>query len=108
MSRSKWKGPFVEPSLLRKIKQVQKIANKINIKELKGPRPSLMIKTWSRKSTILAEFIGLKFIVHNGLSFKLLDINEKIVGYKIGAFIPTRKPHIFKGKTLLKQQKKKK
>ena len=78
MTRSIWKGPFVDPSLL---KNVEKQKN-----DLKG-KP---IKTWSRKSTILPDFIGVSFLVHNGKKFIPITISEDMVGHKLGEFSPTR------------------
>jgi len=78
MSRSVWKGPFVDPSL---IKKVEKIKNQTN----KTP-----IKTWSRKSTIIPEFIGHSFLIYNGKKFIPIKISEEMVGHKLGEFSPTR------------------
>ncbi len=78
MSRSVWKGPFVDPSL---IKKVEKIKNQTN----KAP-----IKTWSRKSTIIPEFVGISFLIHNGKKFIPIKISEEMVGHKLGEFSPTR------------------
>jgi len=78
MSRSIWKGPFVDPSL---IKKVEKIKDQIN----KPP-----IKTWSRKSTIIPEFVGFSFLIHNGKKFIPIKISEEMVGHKLGEFSPTR------------------
>ena len=78
MARSVWKGPFVDPSL---IKKVDKLKNQIN----KPP-----IKTWSRKSTIIPEFIGFSFLIHNGKKFIPIRISEEMVGHKLGEFSPTR------------------
>ena len=78
MSRSVWKGPFVDPNL---IKQVEKLKDKSN----KSP-----IKTWSRKSTIIPEFVGVSFLIHNGLKFIPIKISEEMVGHKLGEFAPTR------------------
>jgi len=78
MSRSVWKGPFVDPSL---IKKVEKLKNQTN----KQP-----IKTWSRKSTIIPEFIGISFLIHNGRKFIPIKISEEMVGHKLGEFSPTR------------------
>ena len=78
MSRSVWKGPFVDPSLLKK---VEKIKNQSN------PAP---IKTWSRKSTIIPEFIGISFLIHNGKKFIPIKISDEMVGHKLGEFSPTR------------------
>ena len=84
MTRSIWKGPFVHPSLLKKI---DKIKDKTN------QRP---IKTWSRDSTIIPDFVGLSFLIHNGKSFIPITISEEMVGHKLGEFAPTR---TFKGHT---------
>ena len=78
MSRSVWKGPFVDPSL---IKKVEKLKNNPN----KSP-----IKTWSRKSTIIPEFIGHSFLIYNGKKFIPIKISEEMVGHKLGEFSPTR------------------
>ena len=78
MSRSVWKAPFVDPSL---IKKVEKIKNQTN----KPP-----IKTWSRKSTIIPEFVGCSFLIHNGKKFIPIKISEEMVGHKLGEFSPTR------------------
>ena len=78
MSRSIWKGPFVDPSL---IKKVEKLKNQTN----KPP-----IKTWSRKSTIIPEFIGVSFLIYNGKKFIPIKISEEMVGHKLGEFSPTR------------------
>ena len=78
MSRSVWKGPFVDPSL---IKKVDKIKNQTN----KTP-----IKTWSRKSTIIPEFVGVSFLIYNGKKFIPIKISEEMVGHKLGEFDPTR------------------
>ena len=84
MTRAVWKGPFVHPSLLKKI---DKIKDKTN------QRP---IKTWSRDSTIIPDFVGLSFLIHNGKSFIPITISEEMVGHKLGEFAPTR---TFKGHT---------
>ena len=78
MSRSVWKGPFVDPSLLKK---VEKLKDQIN----KTP-----IKTWSRKSTIIPEFVGYSFLIHNGKKFIPIKISEEMVGHRLGEFSPTR------------------
>ena len=84
MARSIWKGPFVHPSLLKKIDK---------IKEKSNQKP---IKTWSRDSTIIPDFVGLSFLIHNGKSFIPITISEEMVGHKLGEFAPTR---TFKGHT---------
>ena len=78
MSRSVWKGPFVEESL---IKKVEKEKNNPNRKP---------IKTWSRKSTILPDFVGISFLIYNGKKFIPITISEDMVGHKLGEFAPTR------------------
>ena len=78
MSRSVWKGPFVDPSLLKKVEK------------LKTESKSAPIKTWSRKSTIIPEFVGVSFLIHNGKKFILITISEDMVGHKLGEFSPTR------------------
>ncbi|MBH00989.1 MAG: 30S ribosomal protein S19 [Candidatus Pelagibacter sp.] len=78
MSRSVWKGPFVEESL---IKKVEKIRNDSNRKP---------IKTWSRKSTIIPDFVGISFLIYNGKKFIPLTVSEDMVGHKFGEFAPTR------------------
>ena len=79
MARSVWKGPFVEPSLLEKI---EKQKNDISRKP---------IKTWSRKSTIIPDFVGSSFLIYNGKKFIPITISEDMVGHKLGEFSPTRK-----------------
>ena len=78
MSRSVWKGPFVDPSLIKKVEQ----------QKTKGT--TVPIKTWSRKSTIIPEFIGVSFLIHNGKKFIPIKISEEMVGHKLGEFSPTR------------------
>ena len=78
MARSVWKGPFVELSLLKKAESAQEA----------GTRGA--IKTWSRRSTILPQFVGLTFSVHNGHKFIPVSVNEDMVGHKLGEFAPTR------------------
>ena len=82
MSRSLKKGPFVDGSLLKKVEAAQAGRDK---------RP---IKTWSRRSTIVPEFIGLTIAVHNGRQHVPVYVNENMVGHKLGEFAPTR---TFKG-----------
>ena len=78
MSRSVWKGPFVDGYLLKK-------AEKAHAAERRE-----VIKTWSRRSTILPQFVGLNFQVHNGNKFVPVLISEEMVGQKLGEFAPTR------------------
>ena len=77
MARSVWKGPFVHPSLLKKV-------------EKGGDTLKRPIKTWSRGSTIVPEFVGLKFEIHNGKKFIPITISDEMVGHKLGEFVPTR------------------
>ena len=79
MTRGIWKGPFVHPSLLKKVDK------------LKDKGKSKPIKTWSRNSTIIPEFVGHSFLIHNGRSFIPITISEEMVGHKLGEFSPTRK-----------------
>ena len=81
MARSVWKGPFVELSLLKKAETAQ---------EAGGRAP---IKTWSRRSTILPQFVGLTFGVYNGHKFLPVLVTENMVGHKFGEFAPTRTFH---------------
>ena len=84
MSRSVWKGPFVDITLIKKAQKASDSSRKE------------VIKTWSRRSTILPQFVGLTFGVHNGKKFVPVLVNENMVGHKLGEFSPTR---IFKGHT---------
>ena len=79
MARSIKKGPFVDKSLLVKVEK----ANQTNSREV--------IKTWSRRSTILPSFVGLTFAVHNGKEFIPVYVTEDMVGHKLGEFALTRK-----------------
>ena len=78
MSRSIKKGPFVDPSLLKKVEA----QNKVNTKT--------PIQTWSRASVILPEFVGHTFNVHNGRAFLKVFVSEDMVGHRLGEFAPTR------------------
>lgn len=78
MPRSLKKGPFVEPKLMKKVQSQMQAGDK------------KMIKTWSRRSTIVPEFIGFTFAVHNGKKFIPVYITENMVGHKLGEFSPTR------------------
>ncbi|WP_310498132.1 30S ribosomal protein S19 [Sandarakinorhabdus sp.] len=79
MSRSVWKGPFVDLHVLKKAEAAQAGSGG------RGP-----IKTWSRRSTILPQFVGLTFSVYNGKKFIPVSVNEDMVGMKLGEFAPTR------------------
>lgn len=78
MARSVWKGPFVERSLLKKVEEARTGSSK-------G-----VIKTWSRRSTILPNMIGLTFGVHNGNKFIPVLVTDQMIGHKLGEFAPTR------------------
>ena len=78
MARSVWKGPFVDLHLLKKAETAQ---------DTNARTP---IKTWSRRSTILPQFVGLSFNVHNGRKFIPVSVSEDMVGHKLGEFAPTR------------------
>ncbi len=78
MSRSTKKGPFIDDHLLKKGMAAQKSGDK------------RVIKTWSRRSTILPEFVGLTIAVHNGKKFIPVFVTENMVGHKLGEFAPTR------------------
>ena len=78
MSRSIWKGPFVDGYLLKKA-DVARLAT----------RPEV-IKTWSRRSTILPQFVGLTFGVYNGQKHVPVSVSEEMIGHKLGEFAPTR------------------
>ena len=78
MARSVWKGPFVEESLIKKVENEKKNPNR---------KP---IKTWSRKSTILPDFVGVSFLIYNGKKFIPITVSEDMVGHKLGEFAITR------------------
>ncbi len=78
MARSVWKGPFVDGYLLKKAEKGRESGR------------SEVIKTWSRRSTILPQFVGLIFGVHNGHKFVPVMVTENMVGHKFGEFAPTR------------------
>ena len=78
MSRSISKGPFVDEKLMKKVAAMQK------------QRERKPIKTWSRRSTVTPEFVGLTMMIHNGKMFHPIFITENMVGHKLGEFSPTR------------------
>ena len=78
MARSVWKGPFVERSLLKKVE------------DARASGKNTVIKTWSRRSTILPNMIGLTFGVHNGRKFIPVVVSDQMIGHKLGEFSPTR------------------
>ncbi|MEQ1871583.1 MAG: 30S ribosomal protein S19 [Vicinamibacterales bacterium] len=84
MGRSLKKGPFIDTSLLEKVEGMNRTSEK------------KVIKTWSRRSTVIPEFVGHTLAVHNGRKFIPVYITENMVGHKLGEFAPTR---LFKGHT---------
>ena len=84
MSRSVWKGPFVDAHVLKKAEKSKESGR------------NEVIKIWSRRSTILQQFVGLTFGVYNGQKFVPVSVTEHMVGHKLGEFSPTR---TFKGHT---------
>jgi len=79
MARSLKKGPFVDPSLQRKVEKNTAAGSK------------QVIRTWSRRSMITPEFVGITFHVHNGKLFVPVYVTENMVGHRLGEFSPTRK-----------------
>ena len=84
MARSIKKGPFVDTHLMKKVAEFQRLKSK------------KVLKTWSRRSTIIPDMLGLTFAVHNGRKFIPVYVTENMVGHKLGEFAPTR---MFKGHT---------
>ena len=82
MARSTWKGPYFDVTLFKKVKKSKEESSK-------SP-----IKTWSRRSTIIPDFVGVTISVYNGKSFIPVYVTEDMVGHKLGEFSPTR---VFKG-----------
>ncbi|MDL2321567.1 30S ribosomal protein S19 [Desulfosarcina sp. OttesenSCG-928-B08] len=78
MPRSLKKGPFVDQKLYKKVTEAQNV------------RGNQVIKTWSRRSTILPEMVGITLAVHNGRKFIPVFVTENMVGHKLGEFSPTR------------------
>ena len=78
MARAVWKGPFVEESLIKKVEKQ------------KNDPAKKPIKTLSRKSTIIPDFIGVSFLIYNGKKFIPITVSEDMVGHKFGEFAPTR------------------
>ena len=81
MARSIWKGPFVDGYLLKKAEKAR------------GSGRKQVIRTWSRRSTILPQFVGLTFGVYNGRKFVPVLVTDNMVGHKLGEFAPTRTFH---------------
>ena len=95
MSRSVWKGPFVEITLIKKAQKMSDSGRKE------------IIKTWSRRSTIIPQFVGLTFGVYNGRKFIPVSVTENMVGHKFGEFSPTRtfKSHTTADKKIATKEK---
>lgn len=81
MPRSLKKGPFIDDHLLKKVKKAQE------------NNDHSVIKTWSRRSTVIPDMVGLTFAVHNGKKFIPVFVTENMVGHKLGEFAPTRTFH---------------
>lgn len=81
MARSLKKGPYCSPKLLKKV---------IKTRQGAGGRGRVVVQTWSRRSTILPEFVGATLMVHNGKIFVPVLVTENMVGHKLGEFAPTR------------------
>jgi small subunit ribosomal protein S19 len=93
--RSLRKGPFVDDSLMEKVEHARE------------SRDSKVIKTWSRRSMITPDFIGITFAVHNGKKFIPVFVSEEMVGHKLGEFAPTRTFHSHSGDRKSKVAKRK-
>jgi len=78
MARSTKKGPFIDESLLKKVHKVKETSKRE------------VIKTWSRRSMVIPDFVGLNFAVHNGKKFVSVFVTENMVGHLLGEFAPTR------------------
>lgn len=78
MARSVWKGPFVDPGVLRAVRKA------------KESKRNDVVKTYSRRSTILPDFVGITFAVYNGQKFIPVIVTENMIGHKFGEFAPTR------------------
>jgi len=94
MTRSARKGPFVASSLLEKVSRVKQ----------SGKREA--IKTWSRTSTVLPDFVGVTFAVHDGKKHVAVYITENMVGHKLGEFVPTRTFRLHSGQRKAVAEKK--
>ena len=93
MARSVKKGPYVEESLMRKVRRAIETGEK------------KVIKTWSRRSTIIPDMVGYTFAVHNGRKFMPVFVTENMVGHKLGEFSPTRTFHSHSGDRKAKVRK---
>jgi small subunit ribosomal protein S19 len=81
VTRSVWKGPFFDAYLLKKAEEAKKSTR------------NQVIQTWSRRSTIIPQFVGLTFGVYNGQKFIPVIVTEEMIGHKLGEFAPTRTYH---------------
>lgn len=95
MTRSARKGPYVEPSLMEKIMKVKE----------SGKREA--VKTWSRRSMVTPEFVGLTLAVHNGKKFVSVFVTENMVGHSLGEFSPTRTFRLHSGQRKAGSEEKK-
>ncbi len=93
MARSIKKGPYVEEGLMRKVRRAIESSDK------------KVIKTWSRRSTIVPDMVGYTFAVHNGRKFMPVFVTENMVGHKLGEFSPTRTFHGHSGDRKAKVKK---
>jgi len=93
VARSVKKGPYVEESLMRKVRRAIETSEK------------KVIKTWSRRSTIIPDMVGYTFAVHNGRKFMPVFVTENMVGHKLGEFSPTRTFHGHSGDRKAKVKK---
>ncbi|MBF8258117.1 MAG: SSU ribosomal protein S19P [Actinobacteria bacterium] len=93
MGRSVKKGPYIEESLMRKVRRAIETGEK------------KVIKTWSRRSTIIPDMVGYTFAVHNGRKFMPVFVTENMVGHKLGEFSPTRTFHGHSGDRKAKVKK---
>ncbi len=93
MGRSVKKGPYIEESLMRKVRRAIETSEK------------KVIKTWSRRSTIIPDMVGYTFAVHNGRKFMPVFVTENMVGHKLGEFSPTRTFHGHSGDRKAKVKK---
>lgn len=81
MARSVWKGPFVDYCLLKKVNELRESGASLG---------KNIIKTWSRRSSVIPDFVGITFSVYNGRKFIPVLVTEDMIGYKLGSFSPTR------------------
>ena len=81
MTRSVWKGPYIHPSLIKKVEVVR------------ASGKNAVIRTWSRASVILPQFVGITFGVHNGKKHIPVLVTDQMIGHKLGEFAPTRTYH---------------